>query len=791
MFLKHYQLKNLRYDIPAGIIVALVSIPISMGYAQVSGLPAVYGLYGSLLPILVYGLITSSPRFVFGVDAAPAALTGGMLASMGIAAESDEALRIVPVIALVTAGWLFLFWIMKAGKLAKYISKPVLGGFVTGICCEIIIMQIPKLFGGKPGHGELIELILWIHQQARVHFSLLSLILGLVTVAIILIFGRVAPRIPMSVIMMGAGALLTLVFHVDDRGVLLLPAVKPGLPVFLIPQVHVLSGHFRQVLVSGVSIAAVIVAETLLSTGNYAQRYGDRIDNSRELLAYAAANLVSALSGSCPVNGSVSRTGIADGLGVKSQMMSVTASLTMLGILLFATGFIRYLPVPVLTAIVIAALIRSTEFHIARQLMKVDRTEFVIFWIVFFTVLFLGTIYGVVMGVILSFFTVVVRASRPQTAFLGCIPGKDEFRPLQRMREALPIRGVVLYQFTGQLFFANIDLFQQELEAAVDGDTRGVIVDARAVSSIDITATERLVGIEKRLKKQGIRFFLTGHDGTLNDLLRAYRAAPLFRDGCLVPAMSNALDLLGIHAPYDRYLAVPEMAAGPEREDKGKNLVFVRDNEPDRDAVSGEAGEFGRRTVRSGSRPLLPEQITFRPVGVTKLVSEYEWLFGEGADAKMQEFTRTFAQHLLEGGSFSREELARVEEEVFGTAWSGEDEEGLLDILEMQFASLIADKHLSEDQVRCIREEISRYHASLDAEIGNVDHELFRRIVQRRIRREERFRRRDPELFRIYMKERELHQQELMRKHPEVMKWIQELRSGKDGVPGDRKGGRS
>lgn len=128
-----------------------------------------------------------------------------MLASMGIAAESDEALRIVPVIALVTAGWLFLFWIMKAGKLAKYISKPVLGGFVTGICCEIIIMQIPKLFGGKPGHGELIELILWIHQQARAHFSLLSLILGLVTVAIILIFGRVAPRIPMSVIMMGQG----------------------------------------------------------------------------------------------------------------------------------------------------------------------------------------------------------------------------------------------------------------------------------------------------------------------------------------------------------------------------------------------------------------------------------------------------------------------------------------------------------------------------------------------------------------------------------------------------------
>ena len=120
---QNYKTKTLKKDILSGIIVALVSIPISMGYAQVAGLPVVYGLYGSLLPILVFSLITSSPQFVFGVDATPAALVGATLASLGIVTGSGEAIRLVPVITLVTAGWLLLFYIVREDEKIVYVLR--------------------------------------------------------------------------------------------------------------------------------------------------------------------------------------------------------------------------------------------------------------------------------------------------------------------------------------------------------------------------------------------------------------------------------------------------------------------------------------------------------------------------------------------------------------------------------------------------------------------------------------------------------------------------------------------
>ena len=176
-----------------------------LGYAQVAGLPPVYGLYGSVFPILIYALFTSSPQFVFGVDATPAALVGGTLASLGITGGSPEAMALVPVITLLTACWLFLFYFIKAGKLVNYISKPVMGGFISGIGCTIILMQIPKLFGGNAGTGELFVLLYHIWQELP-SFHPLSAVLGAGCVVILQISRKKAPKVPMSVLLMAVGA---------------------------------------------------------------------------------------------------------------------------------------------------------------------------------------------------------------------------------------------------------------------------------------------------------------------------------------------------------------------------------------------------------------------------------------------------------------------------------------------------------------------------------------------------------------------------------------------------------
>ncbi|MDE6914653.1 MAG: sulfate transporter, partial [Lachnospiraceae bacterium] len=157
--LKGYQTQNLPKDIIAGIIIAAVSIPIAMGYAQIAGLPAVYGLYGSVFPIILFALFSTSPQFIFGVDAAPAALIGGALLSFEIESQSAEAITVVPVLTFYVAAWLLLFFVLGAGKLVNFISKPVMGGFISGVCSTVILMQVPKLFGGTAGTGELFELL--------------------------------------------------------------------------------------------------------------------------------------------------------------------------------------------------------------------------------------------------------------------------------------------------------------------------------------------------------------------------------------------------------------------------------------------------------------------------------------------------------------------------------------------------------------------------------------------------------------------------------------------------------
>ena len=156
---KNYKVQYLPKDILSGIIMAAVSIPIAMGYAEVAGLPAVYGLYGSVFPILLFAIFSTSPQFIMGVDAAPAAIVGAALATLGIAPASEEAMQFVPMVALFAGVWLLVFYLFHAGKIVDFISTPVMGGFISGIAVTIILMQIPKILGSSSGSGELVELI--------------------------------------------------------------------------------------------------------------------------------------------------------------------------------------------------------------------------------------------------------------------------------------------------------------------------------------------------------------------------------------------------------------------------------------------------------------------------------------------------------------------------------------------------------------------------------------------------------------------------------------------------------
>lgn len=551
--LKNYKKEYLKKDIFSGIIMAAVSIPISMGYAQIAGLPAVYGLYGSVFPILFFALFSTSKQFIFGVDAAPAAIVGAALVSLGIESGSKEAMQYVPVIALLTGLWLLLFYFLKAGRIVDFISTPVMGGFISGIALTIILMQIPKILGGKAGSGELPELAHHIFETCK-EINWLSVVLGVGALVILRLAGKLIPKFPMAIVIMAVGVVATLLFRVDEQGVVLLDAVESGLPSF---HCFKFAGiDWQQASGRSLMIAAVIMSETLLSENNFALKNGYKIDENKEILACAMGNLAAACVGCCPVNGSISRTSMNEQYEGKTQAVSITAGAVMAVVLVCATGFIGYLPVPVLTAIVISALMNVVELHLAVRLFKVSRNEFYIFVAACVSVLFLGTIYGVIVGLLLSFVAVVLRATNPPRSFLGMIPGKETYYDLKRNRNAYPIQHTIIYRFSENLFFANIKIFQSDIENSIKKDTKVVIVDATAINSIDITAADRLEMMAKNLEKQGIRFYITEHSENVNQQMRSLGIGHLIEEGKVRRTILAALHDAGIPSPCP--LEIPE-----------------------------------------------------------------------------------------------------------------------------------------------------------------------------------------------------------------------------------------
>ena len=691
--IRKYDKKNFPKDILAGIIIMAVSIPIAMGYAQIAGLPAVYGLYGSIFPILIFALCSTSPQFIFGVDAAPAALIGSALVGLGIESGSSEAIAAVPVLTFFVAVWLLAFYFMKAGKLVNYISAPVMGGFITGICTTIILMQVPKLMGGTAGVGELIELVEHIGQTK---VNLPSLILGGISLLILLVSKKIMPKCPMAVLLMAAGAVMTKFFPVREWGIQTLSAVEPGLPQFVIPDIRMLP--MKEVVTISLSVAVVIMAETLLAENNFAQKNGYRMNDNQEIFAFSMGNFLAAFTGCCPINGSVSRTAMGEQYQGKTQLTGIIAGLSMMLLLLGGTGFIGFLPVPILTAIVISALIGATEFDLAVRLWQVSRTECFIFIGAFMGVLMLGTINGVLIGIILSFTEMIIRTAKPATCFLGIQPGHKHFRDLNEGRHIHAIQGVVIYRFSSNLFFANIQTLQRDIEDAIKEDTKAVIIDASAVGSIDITAADRLEILYKSLQEKEIRFYITEHISGVNEQLRKLGLGYLIENGNVRRTIHVALKDMGINRPYP---------------------------------LEGNVEN---------------EQLTPSRKRVDNRVQEFVWAFGKESEKEIENQIMLQIDQLKKSGDV---------ENLFHGRWShmdAFDEDEWLEHLEEHLKEIV---NISGKDEKDIAKRLEEHRREIHNRIHKEHPELAERFVERRHILDEHLQKRHPEVYDLIVSIRE------------------------------------
>jgi SulP family sulfate permease len=514
--LRHYQRSWLMTDVAAGVTVGALTIPSALGYAEVAGLPPVYGLYAAMVPMVVFALVGSSRHLVLGPDGAFAALIGATLAPLA-AGNQERAVALAPVLALLVGGLFLVFGLARVGFLANFLSRPLLSGFMTGLAITILVGQLPRLLGISVDADATIPKLIETIQELG-DTELWSLVLGGTTLGFALVIGRLQPRLPAAVLLLLIGAGLVAVFALEKHGVGVVGDIPTGLPPVEVPAVT--WTDMRQMFPGALALAVLGFADAVLQSRRYAEQARYEVDPNRDLVGLGVANLAGSFASGYPVGASASRSGAALAGGGRSSLVPIVGAVVIALVLLVFAPVIEHMPVPVLAGVVIAAALRIMSFGEIRQLWPHRRPELVVAVAALVGVVVTGVLTGVAIALGLSLVNFMRRAAAPHDAVLGRRPDRPGWGDVRRGAVSVP--GLLIYRFDAPLFFANAQVFRDRvlaLVAACEPAPRWLLVHASAIGEMDVTATDTLRRLFADLDEQGITIAVSGAHARLRDRL--------------------------------------------------------------------------------------------------------------------------------------------------------------------------------------------------------------------------------------------------------------------------------
>src|SRR5258708_7297328 len=452
-WLRAYQPKWLRADLVAGVTLVAYLMPAGLADASLANLPAEAGLYACLFSGLVFWLFCSSRHTAITVTSAISVLVG---ASLGDLAGGDPSRfwALASCTALIVGGLSFIAWLAKAGVIVNFISESVLVGFKCGIALFIASTQLPKLFGFKGSHGDFWERSGYFFSHLR-ETNGASLLLGLCALAVLLLGKRFVKNKPVGVFVVIAGILAAASMDLGRLGVKLLGQVPQGMPPFGLPAVH--ASDLNDLLPLALACFLLGAVESAAIGRMFAVKHGYRFDANQELLGIAGANVMAGLGHGFPVSGGMSQSLANESGAARTPLSGLIAALLMLLIVLFVSGALRYLPQPVLAAIVLMAVIGLFNLAALKHFWRADRAEFVVAMAALLGVLGSGLLRGVMIGAVISLVQLLRAASRPHVAFLGRIQGTRRFSDRERHPDNELIPGVLIFRPESGLVYFNVD----------------------------------------------------------------------------------------------------------------------------------------------------------------------------------------------------------------------------------------------------------------------------------------------------------------------------------------------
>ncbi|MGO9945279.1 MAG: SulP family inorganic anion transporter [Steroidobacteraceae bacterium] len=489
-------------DILAGVNLASVNIPQVLGYTRIAGTPVVTGLYTLLLPVIAFAVFGSSRHLVVAADSATAAIFSSSLSRMAVPA-SEQYLALVGMVALLTAGALLAARIFKLGFLADFLSRTVLVGFLAGVGLQVSIAMLRDMTGvAVDSRYTLLQA--WGVLQGLSQPNVPTIALSAAVAAGILLGNRFAPRLPISLLIVIGVIAASAAFHFAERGIAVIGMVPGGLPPFGLPKVT--WSEILALLPVAASCFVIIIAQSAATSYGFAARFQESVDEDADILGLSAANIGAAISGTFVVNGSPTQTAMAVRLGARSQIAQLALAATALLVLLVLTGPLQYLPRCALAAIVFTIAVGMIDVACLRDIRRESPGEFYLAAFTALTVVAVGVEQGILLAIALSLFRHVRHSYRPHTTMLMPDPsGRWIPAPAIPGKQTAP--GLIIYRFGADLFYANKQLFCDEVHALVaraPTPVRWFIIDAGAITDIDYSASQSMYGLLGELKQKGV-----------------------------------------------------------------------------------------------------------------------------------------------------------------------------------------------------------------------------------------------------------------------------------------------
>ncbi len=491
-----------------------------MAYATVAGLPPVVGLWAALVPLAVYAVLGSSRQLSVGPESTTALMTATALGPLA-AGDPGRYAALAAAVALLVGAICFIGGMIRLGMLADLLSRPVLVGYMTGVAVIMIGSQLGKVTGvSVKGDEFVVQVRSFAAGLTEVHWPTIAL--SAAVLLVLLVLGRVAPRVPGPLIAMLLATAAVAVFSLDRNGIKVIGEIPGGLPVPGLPGIP--AAELTAMLIPAAGIAIVAFSDNVLTARTFAARHNQRVDANAELRALGVCNVGTGLLHGFPVSSSGSRTALGDALGSRTQLYSVVTLAFVLVVMLAGRGVLANFPMAALGALVVYAALRLVDVPEFKRLARFRRSELILAVATTASVLLFGVLYGVLVAIALSILDLLRRVARPHDAILGFVPGVAGMHDLDDYPDADPVPGLVVYRYDAPLFFANAENFRERALAAVDESPVPVewfVLNAEANVEVDLTALDILDQLRSELASRGIVFAMARVKQDLRDALEA------------------------------------------------------------------------------------------------------------------------------------------------------------------------------------------------------------------------------------------------------------------------------